>query len=379
MSAIEVRAIELPRDVVAFCKSWWPIYSDDPTWVPPLLMERKQFFDPAKNPYFKHATIQCFMAFRGGTAVGTIAATHDHKLQEAEPGVGLFGFYEFVDDRNVSRALLEAARTWLNEQGMTVMRGPFNFNSNHEFGLLIDGFDTDPCIANPHNRDYYAVHYDALGLTKIMDWYAYWLVNDGPVPDRIGKIAQRFLDRHPEVTLRKMDMKHQVRDLELFYEIYEDAWEQNWGHIQLSYDEFKFTAEGLMQVLNPDLVWFAFVGDEVAGVTLTLPDFNQVAKKMNGRVFPFGWWHYLTGRSKIDHLRVFLLGIKQKFQRMPLGAPLYMRTWEEGQKLGVKGAEASLILEENFRMRGALEKLGGTIYKTYRTYELPVGASAGKP
>ena len=123
-------------------------------------------------------------------------------------------------------------------------------------------------------------------------------------------------------------------------------------------------------MINPDLVWVANVGDEVAGISVTLPDFNQVAKKMNGRILPFGWWHFLVGRGRIDHLRVFILGIKQKFQKLPLGAPLYLRTWEEGRKLGVKGAEASLILETNHRMRGALEKLGGRIYKTYRTYEL---------
>ena len=377
--AVDVQPIVLPGDAARFVKAWWPIYETDPHWVPPLIAERKQFLDPGRNPYFEVATLQCFLATRDGRPVGTIAATVDHKQQDVEPGVGFFGFYEFIDDEEVAGALLEAAKAFLAERGMRVARGPYNFNTNHEFGLLIDGFDTDPCIANPHNRDYYPAMYDRLGLVKAMDWYAYWLVK-GETPKTIAAINDRFLARHPEVRLRKIDLAKYDREVDLFFEIYNDAWDDNWGHIHFGADEFRFVAKGLKQVINPDLCWFAFVGDEVAGASVTLPDFNQVAKKMNGRVFPFGWWHYLTGRRRIDALRVFILGIKRAYQRMPLGAPLYVKTWEEGQKLPIRGAECSLILENNTRMRGAMEKMGGTIYKTYRTYELALsGADPADP
>lgn len=369
--AVEVQPIELPRDAARWVKSWWPIYADDPHWVPPLIAERKQFLDPSRNPYFGVATVRCFLALRDGVPVGTIAATVDRRHQENEPGAGFFGFFEFVDDEEVARALLEAASGFLREHGMKLARGPYNFNTNHEFGLLIDGFDTDPCIANPHNRAYYPAMYERLGLVKAMDWYAYWL-DKGPTPATIQAINDRFLSRHPEVRLRKLDMSRFDEEAALFYEIYNDAWEENWGHIHFTPDEFRFVANGLKQVIDPNLCWFAYVGDELAGASVTLPDFNQVAKKMNGRIFPFGWWHYLTGRRRIDALRVFTLGIRTKFQKLPLGAPLYVKTWEEGQKLPIRGAECSLILENNVRMRGAMEKMGGRIYKTYRTYELAI-------
>lgn len=369
MNRIQVRPIELPREATRFIESWWPIYEGDPHWVPPLIFERKAFFDPRKNPYFKRARIQCFMAWRDGKPVGTIAATVDEQLQKTEPGTGMFGFFEFVDDELVARSLLGSALDWLREQGMRVARGPFNFSSNHEFGLLVDGFDTDPCIANPHNRDYYPAIYEAIGLKPAMDWYAYWM-DKGPTPPKIEQIALRFLERNPNVTLRPMDMSRFDEEAELFYEIYNDAWEDNWGHIHISREEFEFMAKGLKAVLNPDLCWFAYVDGEVAAASITLPDFNQVAKKMNGRILPFGWWHFLTGRRRIDALRVFVLGVKRRFQRLPLGAPLYLKTWEEGKKLPIRGAEASLVLENNHRMRGALEKLGARIYKTYRTYEI---------
>lgn len=369
MGAVEVRAIELPGDATRFVKSWWPIYADDPHWVPPLIAERKRFFDPGANPYFKYATVKCFMAYRDGVAVGTIAATVDHKQQEHEPGVGLFGFFEFVNDDEVAGALLTAGLDFLRSKGMKVARGPYNFNTNHEFGLLVDGFDTDPMIANPHNRDYYGPIYERLGLVKAMDWYAYWL-DKGPMPPTIQAITERFMKRNPKVRLRKMELANWDAEKKTFFDIYNDSWENNWGHIHVSWEEYQFAAEGLKQIINPDLCWFAYVDDEIAGGSLTLPDFNQVAKKMNGRIFPTGWWHFLWGKRRIDALRVWALGIRQKFQHLPLGAPLYAKTWEEGQKLNIRGAECSLILDNNVRMRGAMEKMGGRIYKTYRSYEI---------
>ncbi len=369
MPTVEIRPITLPRDAGRFVKSWWPIYADDPHWVPPVIMERKAFLDPRKNPYFKVADVQCFMAYRGGKAVGTIAATVDRDLLKEEPGVGMFGFFEFIDDEAVAQGLWDAACSWLAERGIKTARGPFNFSSNHEFGLLVDGFDTDPCIANPHNRDYYGPMYERLGLHKVMDWYAYWLVNDGPVDPRFEKISARVMKRNPNIELRPADMKTFDEDIKLFWDLYNDAWERNWGHIFMSEEEFMFSAKNLKSVIDPSLVWYAFIDGELAAACVTLPDYNQVAKKMNGRIFPFGWWHFLTGRKKIDHLRVFILGVRRKFQKLPLGALLYVKIWEVGGAMGVKGAEASLILEDNVRMRGALEKLGATIYKTYRSYE----------
>jgi hypothetical protein len=365
---LTVAPISLPRDATRFIKSWNALYESDEHWVPPLLFDKKAFFHPGKNPYFKYADVQCFAATRGGRIVGTIAATVDHEQQKTDPGVGLFGFFEFEEDVEVARGLFNAATDWLREQGMKVARGPFSFNSNHEFGLLVDGFDTDPCIANPHNHPYYGPIYEELGLVKAMDWYAYWM-DKGPVPEKIANIGERLQKRMKGLTLRCLDMSRYEEEVQLFREIYNDAWETNWGHIYYTEEEFLHAANGFKQILNPNLCWFAFIDGECVAASITLEDYNQIFKKIDGKLFPFGWWHLLTGRKNIDALRVLVLGVKRRYQRLPLGAPLYLKTWEEGAKLNIRGAEASLILETNVRMRGALEKLGARIYKTYRTYE----------
>ena len=359
----------MPRDAEAFVRCWWPIYRDDPHWVPPLVFERKQFFDPAANPYYRVADTQCFMAYREGKAVGTIGAVVDHNYQREDPGAGFFGFFEFPDDEAISRALFEAATAWLREKGMRRALGPFNFNSNHEFALLVDGFDSDPMIANPHNGPWFERHYLALGLEPVMDWYAYAL-EPVEIDPRILRIANRTLARHPEIRVRNVDMKRFDEEVVLLHGIYDDAWEQNWGHVKMEKEEFEYLAAGFKQFIDPRLVFLVEIDGKAVGLSVTFPDMNQVVKKMNGGLFPFGWFHFLRRNQIVDRVRIFMLGVKQEYQKLPLGALLYAKTWEAGVARGVTFGEASLILENNHKMRGPIEKMGGTIYKTYRSYQV---------
>lgn len=365
---VEIREIDLPRDTDAFVDTWWHVYRDDPHWVPPLRFERRVFFDPNANPYFESADVQCFQARIDGVAVGTISATVDHRYQDHEPGAGFFGFFEFIDDPDVSESLFAAAMHWLRERGMDRAIGPFNFNSNHEFGLLVDGFDSDPVIANPHNGRWFEAHYARLGLEPVMDWYAYWFASTAIDP-RVPRVTNRLLKRHPEIRIRTIDLSRFDEEVELLHSIYEDAWEHNWGHVKMTRKEFGHLANGFKSFLDPSVCFVVEVGNETVALSVSLPDMNQVVKKMNGGLFPFGWFYFLTRRRHVDRLRVFMLGVKQKYQSLPLGALLYAKTWESGLAAGYRGAEASLILQNNHKMRGPIEKMGGRIYKTYRSYE----------
>ena len=347
MVSVEVTPVSLPRDTVRFVKTWFPIYKNDPHWVPPLIYERKRFFDPRKNPYFKVAQVQCFIASRAGRDVGTIAAVVDEVYQIEEAGTGFFGFFEFIDDIEVAGALLDAARAWLADRKMNRAIGPFNFNTNHEFGLLVDGFDSDPFIANPHNSSYYPTIYEALGLRPVMDWYAYRVDSEMTGVKRMKKVGDRLLSRHPEITIRSLDLSRFDEEVSMLREIYRDAWEQNWGHVRVSDEEFIFIAEGLRQVIDPELCLVAEVAGRVAAISVTLPDMNQVVKKMNGRIFPFGWRHLLMRKQIITRVRVFMLGVAREFQSLPLGAVLYARSFDVGTSKGIGRGEASLILENN--------------------------------
>ncbi len=372
MHRVEIRPVDLSGDTGPFIKFPWKIYGKDPHWVPPLLMERKEFFDPDKNPYFGLAETQLFMAWRDGVPVGTISAQVDRGYQQIDEGTGFFGFFEFIDDVDIARCLLRTALDWLRSKGMKRAQGPFNFNTNHECGLLVDGFDSDPLVLMTYNRDYYPRIYEALGLEKVKDLYAYWL-DAGPIPPQIQRIAERVKERYPEYSLRPVDKANYDAEVEIARNLYNDAWQDNWGFVQLTDHEFTKVAKGLKPMIDPRLCYVIEYdkGDgskEPVAFSLTLPDFNQVVKPMNGRIFPIGWWHYLTRKNKFDQIRVFTLGVATAHQRKPIGALLYQKTWEAGLEIGIKGAECSWILDDNTRMRGALEKLGARIYKTYRIY-----------
>jgi GNAT superfamily N-acetyltransferase len=203
-----------------------------------------------------------------------------------------------------------------------------------------------------------------------MDWYAYHVDSEMPGVRRMMRVAERLLSRHPEITIRPVDLSRFDEESLQLREIYRDAWEQNWGHVRLTDAEFDFLAAGLKDIVDPDLCLIAEVDGRTAAIAVTLPDMNQVVKKMNGRIFPFGWWHLLMRKRIIDRVRVFMLGVAQEFQSLPLGAALYARSFEVGRSKGIGQGEASLILQNNVRMRGALEKMGATIEKTYRNYEI---------
>lgn len=372
MARVEIRPVQLGGDTSVFIKFPWTVYKGDPHWVPPLIHERKEFFDPARNPYFALAEVRLWVALRDGKPVGTISAQVDRGYQEVDRGTGFFGFFEFIEDLDIARCLLQTALDWLRGQGMARAQGPFNFNTNHECGLLVDGFDSDPLVLMTWNREYYPRIYEALGLQKVKDMYAYWL-DAGPLPAQIQRIADRVKERYPDYQLRSVDLAHYSDEVEIARKLYNDAWQDNWGFVKLTDLEFDKVAKGLRPMIDPRLCYVVEHvkpdgSREPVAFSLTLPDFNYVVKPMNGRIFPFGWIHYLARKGKVDQIRVFTLGVARAHQTKPLGALLYQKTWESGLAMKVKGAECSWVLEDNTRMRGAIEKLGGRIYKTYRIY-----------
>jgi len=378
MPRVEVHPVEFPRDINRFVGSWWPIYEGDPAWVPPLWADVRRFMNPHRNPFFEVADVQPFIAYRGSAPVGTIAATWDRLQQRIDPGVGFFGFFEFVNDHEVAAALLHAATTWLREEhGARVLRGPASFTTHHTLlGLRVAPFDgRPPCIANPHNRSYYPAMYEDLGLHTSRELYAYW-IDAGPVPDLAQRIEKMLLrDRHLEI--RGFDPRRFDRDAELFSRLYNDAFEPNWDYSPISRSEFLFHANQMKPILDPRLVLLAFVDGEFAAGSITLPDFNQVAIHMNGRLFPWGWTYLVRRRRYITRLRAMIGGVHTRFQHLPLGVPLYLRTWRAALDMGMEGVEVSLILEDNDKMRGALHKLGARIHMTYRMYEKPLADEGG--
>ncbi len=375
---LRIEPVTTQRELEAFIRFQFHLYRDDPFWVPPLLSERRDHFSTEKNPFFAHATAQLWVAKRGDEIVGRIAAIDDEIHRQVwNDNLGFFGEFEAVNDQAVAQALLEAASHWLGVRGRTAMRGPMNLNINDECGLLVDGFDGRPVVMMPYNPPYYAPLLEAYGLTKAKDLYAYKVdvARFGPdlenLPARVKRVAKTAQERYG-IRVRKLVRKRLDEEVDLIKPIYREAWAQNWGAVPMTDAEFDHLAHDLAMIVDDDLCYLAFDGDRPIGCSITLPDLNQIAVKMKGRLFPFGWYHYLFGRRNITGLRVLIMGVLQEYRLKGVEALFYQETCRVAVKKGFEWAEMSWILEDNYNVRRGIEMMGGEIYRTYRIYEKPI-------
>ena len=371
-ASVRVREIPQGESLKAFTELSWTINAADPNWVPPLRGELKTLLDRGKHPFHKHADVAYFIAERGGRPVGRVAAIVNRLYNEFHGDrVGFFGLFECVDDEAVARALLDAAARWLQGRGMDTMRGPMNLSTNEELcspGVLVDGFDTPPKVLMGHNLPYYGRLMDAAGMEKSKDLLAYFAPTP-QLPERTEKLFEKIVQREKAV-IRPLEMRRLREEVEKIKEIYNSAWQLNWGFVPLTDDEIEHMVKSLKPIVDPDLCFIAEKDGEPIGFSLALPDFNQVLRKIrSGRLLPFGIFRILWERRKIHTLRHITLGFKPEYQHAGLGAAFYLRTFRTGAAKGYHEAEGSWILEDNTEMRGALEKMGVSVYKTYRVYD----------
>jgi GNAT superfamily N-acetyltransferase len=368
---VEVRPVAGRRELNTFIRLPWRLYRNEPLWVPPLISERRQVLDRAKNPFFNHAEAEYFLAWRDGRAVGRITAQVDRNFNAFQDNEwGLFGFFECEDDPEAARALLEAAEAWLRSRGRDRMVGPMSFTTNDECGVLIEGFDRPPMILTDWTHPYYPALLEGAGLTKAMDLLMWNLMVDqrDAVHPMIWKVAEQVESKHG-ITVRSMRKRDMQAEIGRFLEVYNAAWERNWGFVPLEEGEIRHYADQLKPLLDENWAFVAEKDGETIGAALTLPDYNQVLKKMNGRLLPIGWLRFLLGRRKIDRVRVFALGVKREWQHTGVAARFYELHFDAAERTPQKGGEMGWILETNKSMNRAMEGMGGTVVRKYRVYE----------
>jgi GNAT superfamily N-acetyltransferase len=357
----------------AFVRMPWPIYADDPQWVPPLLLERREFIHPRKQPFLQHGSAAMFLARRDGQNVGRILVSDDpHYNAEHSTNLGCFGMFESIDDVGVAHALLNAAADWLRARGRSEVMGPIDYSTNYSCGLLVDGFDTPPRVMMNHNPPYYAALLESWGLKKAKDLMAWWFVVDDHLIDKWGRIAKRVLERQ-SVKIRhfqKSDAKNEIRRCK---EIYDGAWQRNWGFVRMTDAEFFHFAEGLLQLVPPELLLLAEVDGQAVGLSLTLPDFNEAVRSLDGMLFPWGLptglMKFKRNCRKIETGRVLIMGVLEQYRRRGITEAIIVNTIENVRKFGgYKHCELSWTLEDNVSVNRALESSGAKVYKTYRIY-----------
>ncbi len=367
---VDVSPVRGPLQLRAFVSLPFRLHAGTP-WVPPLRLERYLFLSRRLNAYFTHGDAEYFLARKDGRVVGRITAQIDRAFNEFHGNRwGMFGFLEFEDDPEVLQALLAAAEEWLSARGCDRMVGPMDFQMNDESGVLTEGFDRAPMIKQPWHPPYYQRRCEQAGLEKAMDllmWERH-VFDAGQVSPRLLRIAERAKSRYG-VRVRSMSRRHLRRELDEFAKVYNSAWSRNWGFVPYSKEDLDAYALDLQLVFARDWFMIAEVDGETAGLAITVPDINQVLRKMRGRLLPFGWWYYLNRNRIIDQVRVGFLGVAPEHQHTGAGAALYMAQYRSAERTRQKGGEMGWILETNHSMNHAMEALGGRIVKRFRVYE----------
>ena len=369
--ALEIKPVRSRRELDAFIKLPFRLYAGEKYWVPPIIADRRRFLDRAKNPFFEHGEAEYFLAWRDGRVAGRVTAQVDRNLWAFQNNRwGQFGFFECEDDPEVARALVDAASGWLRARRRDHAIGPLDFSTNHECGLLVDGFELRPQVLENWHHPYYAGLLEGCGFVKEMDLYKWSLHVSGrsEVMPILFEMAEKLEPEHG-ITIRGMRRRDMQGEIARFMEIYNAAWERNWGFVPLTEPEIRHYAKELRPILDENWAMVAETKEgETVGVALTLPDYNQVLKKLNGRLLPFGWFTALRERKKIDKVRVFALGVKPDYQHTGVAAGLYKRHYEMAASTPQDGGETGWILEVNKPMNRGMEAMGGKIVKTYRIY-----------
>jgi hypothetical protein len=374
--SLEIIPADASRDVRRFIDLPWRIYNktDHPQWVPPLRIAVSDALNTKANPFYKHADRQLFLALRNGQPVGRIAAIENRAHNNFhDDRVGFFGFFECKEDQEAANGLFAAAERWLRGRGLDTMRGPTNPSTNHECGMLVRGYRWHPMIMTTWNPRYYPTLVENAGFTKAKDMLAYFFPLQGErafsMPERVTRLAERALDGRT-VTFRDLDLKNFKAEVERCWEIYNEAWEKNWGFFPMSRESFYHEAQVLKYIVFPEFTFMAEVNGEPAGFMIIVPDYHHAFKAIgNGRLLPTGLVKLLAAKKRIKTGRIMILGAKAEFRNRGIFALFANEMFRRGSAIDAIGAEASWILEDNERLNKPLEAMGAKEYRRWRIYD----------
>jgi hypothetical protein len=372
---IEVKVWNNPNE---FIKVAFIVQGDNPNWTPPLLMDITKKLNRKKSSFLKHNEAEFFIAYKDGKPVGRIAAIknniHNQRYNKTD---GFFGFFECINDQEVSNALFEKAAEWLRTKGLNTMYGPTSYSTNDELGLLVEGFDSPSYVMMPYNPEYYKTLIENYGFKKAKDLYAWYYDPTLPLDERLLELTEKVLKRG-KFKVRHLNTKKMEEEVEKIIEIYHDSWSENYMFIPLTEEEKKETAEFLASIVYPEMVIIIENEDgEAVAFSAVVHNLNEVLIKYRTKnltllniqqLLALAYRLYIKPKNKFKSGRLLLAGVKKKYRKLGLDLVMYVKSYQNSLKVGYKYGELSWTLEDNFLINEGIKKMGGKIHKIYRIY-----------
>lgn len=348
------------------------LYKDNNAWVPPLISDFKKYVLGKGNYLNQSGPNIRLIAYKAGKAVGRVLAGVNEILNKAK-GLkdGYLSLFECIEDEEVANLLLEYAENWLKDQGVTVIKGPLPIpGGDDNRGFLIDNFTDPTLVMNTYNKPYYNDYFINYGFDKYFDCYAYRSEINNSNIERYEKLVPYAMNKY-KFRIDKIDLKNIEKDMNDIQSIINKAMPKEWDDFLPPNDEeIKLIAKQLVPLANPDLIYIARnLAGEPIGFNITIPDYNQVLKKLNGRLLPFGIIKFLYYKRKIDRLRFFVLFVVPEYRKKGVPSAIYLQSYRASINKGYTFVEGSTIWEYNTDMMRDIENFGGLIYKTYRIYK----------
>lgn len=369
--ALDIVEVKDKKRLAQFIRFPYSIYTRDSLYVPQLEHELKKQLSPDKNPFFRHAKVKFLLVLRDGAPAGRAASiVNDLHNEFHGEKTGFFGFFESANDKDVANLLLGAVVEDLREKGMAVMRGPMSFSTNEECGLLVEGFEHHPMLMTPYNPPYYAELIEGFGMRKVKDLYAYIYDIAERLPEKMLRVAS--IAEKKNIIVRPIRKDRFDEEMQAFKEVFNSAWEKNWGFVPLTDEELAFKGTLLKSVIVPDMTLIAEMDGETVGFVGLFPDMNYVLKRMNGKLNPWTIMKALYHSRKIKDLRLILMGIKAESRTRGVDALLYRDVFDASRRHGYKRMEFSWVLEDNEAMIRIIELMQGKLYKKFRIFEMPL-------
>ncbi|MEO1288391.1 MAG: N-acetyltransferase [Chloroflexota bacterium] len=374
--AISVRPINNKAEFNQFFRFPWELYKDNPHWVPMLLSMRRDLLDKKKNPAWDYMEGQYFGAWRGEHLVGTITALINHRHNEIwDERIGWFGTFECYEDQAIASGLLDIASEWVQSRGYNLIRGPQSFTTHQETGLLVDGF-TQPVIEMPYNPPYYQTLVENAGFTKAIDIVSMYFHRDMEASTGLGTRLKKLADfasKRYKVIIRKLDPKRRDQEFRLFRDLYNEAWDKNWGFVPMTDRELQDLVDNLGMLVEPEMAFFAEIDGEAVGFSLAVPDFNEMLKRAYPRpkmpelltLLQVGW-HWKIAKTTRG-TRLPLMGVKEGYRNMGIHTALLSATYENMPDQYTH-IDCGWVLETN-PLHDMSLRLGAKPYKTHRYYQ----------